>query len=202
MRSVQLLAAALLSLAVLTPPSARSAEIGRVAVAPGVVGLPATTSFTLEIRGTDFIEALDGGGLDITYDDSILSLDAVDIAPFWDVGFPAPTTPSGSIDNLFFLTTATAPASFSVAFVHFTAIANGTSPVTLVASTTNPFAADGRAEAVTLSDGTVTVPEPGVVTSLLAGCTLLAGIGLRTRSASRSISTRPMSTGGDADATI
>lgn len=195
MHSVWLLAVTLLSFVALAPMAANAADIGRVAVTPGIVGVPLTTSFTLEIRGTQFIEALDGGGLDVTYDDSIVSLDSIDVGPLWDVGVPAPSTPSGAIGDLFFLTTATAPASFPIAYLHFTAIASGTSPVSMVASTTNPFAANGRAEAVMLGDGTVMVPEPHVLPAFIAGCALLGLLNARTRSAANL-----MNEGGDVDA--
>lgn len=142
------------------------------------VGIGAT--FTIDIVGKDFANAIYGGGYDVRFDPTLLRLDKVAVPSFWELGYIEDTP--GPIDNVTgtkegvnFNTLAGRKGDFTTATLTFTALAGGTSAITLSASSAWPFADDNGEVAVSFKNGTVAaVPEPTSVAMVLAGLGLVA----------------------------
>lgn len=143
-----------------------------------LVGAPVV----VEVRGQGFSNAVVGGGFDLTFNPSIVSLDSVEIAVAeWEL-FSNP----GTIDNAAGTLTAVwfnafaAPlptGNFPVATLRFTALAPGVAGLQLLGNASFPFVSD-TVEVINVSYGggaiTVSVvPEPASAASLLLGLALL-----------------------------
>lgn len=138
------------------------------------------TTFTIDILGKGFANNIYGGGYDLSFDASILRLDKVVVPAIWELGYVEDTP--GPIDNVTgtkpgvnFNTLAGRKGDFTTATLTFTALAAGTSQITLSASPLWPFADDNGEVAVSFKNGTVAaVPEPTSVAMVLAGLGLVA----------------------------
>lgn len=141
------------------------------------------SSFSLTLEGTGFADVLDGGGLNFSFDPSILQVNSVVIDPKWEF-LPSPGTIdniAGSVDHIQFNTFANSiTGDFNIAIVNFQAIGVGTSALNLSLDDFNPFAAGGNLVAVTLNNSTVqAVPEASSAMMMLAGLGLLAAARFR-----------------------
>lgn len=136
------------------------------------------SSFSLTLEGTGFADVLDGGGLNFSFDPSILQVNSVVIDPKWEF-LPSPGTIdniAGTVDHIQFNTFANPIiGDFNIAVVNFQAIGAGTSALNLSLDDFNPFAAGGNLVAVAFDTATVQiVPEASTASMLLAGLGLLA----------------------------
>jgi hypothetical protein len=140
-------------------------------------------TFSVNILAADFDVVLDGGGLNIQYDPSIVQLNtAVVDTAVWD---PLLSGVNGTIDNtsgnitgLYFSSFANVTGDFSIATLEFTATALGISPLQLSHYDANPFASGGTVTPVTLNNGSIVVspvPLPAAGWLMLSGFGLLIG---------------------------
>ena len=139
------------------------------------VGFGAT--FIVDVNGAGFATELDGGGLNLSFDPTILQLKSVKLdTTEWNF-----SSDPGTISNLLGTVTGTQfnqfgkakIGSFAILGYEFQAIGPGTSALTLTEFGLNPFASGGDVVPTIFSPGSVTVmPEPA------AGWMLLAGIGV------------------------
>jgi len=164
------------------------ANAGTLSISPSNTEVGIGDIFNLDIKGSDFLDTIVGGGFDIAFNGAALELVSVTIDPSWEF---APS--GGVIDNAAgSLTDAsfnsfTTPRSgdFNVATLSFRAVAAGLWEVALAPSAVFVFS-DIAANEVTPLFGSaevlVVVPEPGVVAMMLGGLALL-GFALRGRKA-------------------
>lgn len=164
------------------------ANAGTMSISPPNSEVWIGTIFNLEVKGTDFLETIVGGGFDLAYNGAALELLSVTIKPSWEF------VPSGGIidnaagsltDASFNSFTTPRSGDFDVATLSFRAIAGGLWNVALAPSAVFVFS-DTSANAVTPLFGSaevlVVVPEPGMVAMTLAGLALL-GFAARARKA-------------------
>ena len=124
-------------------------------VTPGI-------TFTLDILATDFSEIL-GGGLAITVgNSSVLQVNSASYSsPFWEAVFSNDGTidpATGSVSDLGFGKFAGASGSFTIGSVSFTALASGTSELSLTEDTFNGgFTFSGDNVPITFSSSAITV---------------------------------------------
>ena len=120
------------------------------------------TTFTLDILATDFPEIL-GGGLAITVGNaSVLQINSASYSSlFWETVFSDNGTVdpvTGSVSRLGFGKFAGASRGFTIGSVSFTALASGTSDLSLTEDTfNNGFTFYGDNVPITFSSGTITV---------------------------------------------
>jgi len=134
--------------------------------------------FQVAISGSSFASNLDGGGLNLSFNRSVLEVQDVIIDPAsWDF-----FVDKGTIDNLagtvegiqFNQFGHPKVGSFNIAQVQFRAKDVGTSLLQLSEWDGNPFASGGEPVSVTFESGSLqVVPEPGSAWLLLAGLALL-----------------------------
>lgn len=164
-------------------------QAATVAVEPETQNLMIGDLFTVSVVGQEFDIALDAGGLDITFDGSVirpaLQTDLSNREQVISYGAAWNTTPVAqigdqAIENLFFFADSAPSESFEIATIWFKAIGNGQSAIDLTESQLNPFAGAGAALAVTLEDGSVNVvPLPAAF--WLFGSALLGIFGVSNR---------------------
>jgi hypothetical protein len=128
-------------------------------------------NFFVDIVGTDFTSALDGGGLDVSFDATVINYVGISFDPMWNlltgVGSVDNTSSTGLVDDIEFNQLAFPPATladFTIATLEFTTIDVGSSFISLALGS-NPFAYDAAIVPVTLGDDinvdvTAVVPEP------------------------------------------
>jgi hypothetical protein len=130
--------------------------------------------FSINIVGQDFTVAnlpvggngfLDGGGINLTYDKSVVEVTSILIAAIWD---PAFSFPPFVIDNSvgsaspvnFGTASACCNGDFDIATIAFHAVGLGTSQLRLTENADNPFGSGGIRVPVAFGIGSVTVvPE-------------------------------------------
>lgn len=166
---------------------ASAANIGWEA-APTTIAINDT--FTLDILGSGFVSDVDGGGVNIAYDSSILNVVSVSIdQTVWNFG---PTgIDVGTIDNIFGTVDGimvnrsdvqtTLTGNFTVASIMFTAVGNGTSTLGLTEYLLNPWASGGTLINPAMASGSVTVgaavvPIPAAAWLFGSGLLFFAGI--------------------------
>jgi hypothetical protein len=140
-------------------------------------------TINVDVLATDFDVVLDGGGLNIHYDPSIVQLnDVVVDTTVWD---PMLSGVNGGIDNasgditgLYFNSFENVSGDFPIATLEFTATALGDSPLLLYQYDSNPFASGGAVTQVIFENGSINVspvPLPAAAWLLLSGLGLLIG---------------------------
>jgi hypothetical protein len=140
-------------------------------------------SFSVNITATDFDVVLDGGGLNIHYDPSIVQLNSASVdTTTWD---PDLSRIHGGIDNssgyltgLIFNSFEDVTGNFSIATLDFTAVGIGESALELATYGLNPFASGGTLTPVTLTNGSINVapvPLPAAAWLMLSGLGILIG---------------------------
>lgn len=155
-----------------------SFDTDTLTVAPG-------ESFSLNLRATDFTNAVLGGGFGLSFDPGVLRLDSVVIPASWEFARNGGLidNPSGTLSDAYFATNNPVAGDVKLATLTFTAINVGQSLVTPLANTLQPFVEDGALEATLptyhFATVTVAVPEPGALALMLAGG--LAAARLRSR---------------------
>lgn len=148
-------------------------------------------SFSLNILGSGFISNVDGGGVNFSYDSSILNVTSVSIdGSVWDFGSAGISTGvidngAGTVDGIMVNTFSDVIGSFDVATIQFLAIGSGTSALNLAEYALNPWASGGSLINPIMAGSSLTVlqsvPVPAAV--WLFGSGLLGLIGLARRKA-------------------
>ena len=142
--------------------------------------------FTLDIVGIGFIENVDGGGINLAFDGSVLNVLSVTIdETVWDFGNTGISTgvldnTSGTIDGLMVNAFSDVTGDFTVTSIEFQAIGFGSTLLTLSEFTLNPWASGGSVINPGYIDGSVTV-VPVPVAAWLFGSGLISLIGLARR---------------------
>ena len=151
---------------------------GRMVITPSATTTTPGSSFSVAVTGADFTDDVIGGGFNLSFDPTRLSLDSVFIEPSWEFARNGGLVDnaSGTLSDAYFNTFSTPRSgNFAVATLTFTAKTPGTSMLTLAASPDFPFA-NVLAEVIDVSFGSArvtAVPEPATWATLLAGVALL-----------------------------
>ncbi|HMY38541.1 MAG TPA: cohesin domain-containing protein [Marinagarivorans sp.] len=140
--------------------------------------------FSVDVLGKGFTTALDAGGVNLSFDSTILAIadssklplgvsNSVQFKSPWTLTF-APSISDGSLNDALFFADSAPSGNFSIFTVWFEATAPGTSPLTLTESTLNPFAGAGGGLAVSLTNAQVSVvPLPPTAWLFASGLVLL-----------------------------
>ncbi len=138
-------------------------------------------TFTLDLIGTEFTDIVDGGGVNLFFDSSVLGVNSVTVdTSVWE-WFDDPGTidnTAGTISEIQFASFFGTTGDFAIATIEFSAIGAGISDLILTESLLNPFASGGLPLdlPVTFLTGSVTVtavPLPAAFWLLLGGLGML-----------------------------
>ncbi len=146
-------------------------------------------SFSLNILGSGFTSNVDGGGVNFSYDSSILNVTSVSInGSVWDFGGAGISTGvidngAGTVDGVMVNTFGAVTGDFTVATIQFMAIGTGTSALSLIEYALNPWASGGSLINPIMEDGSLTVVQtvPVPAAFWLFGSGLLGLIGFAKR---------------------
>lgn len=167
---------------------ATSAQAQTVTAVPSLSQVQLGDAFTVAIQATGFVDRIVGGGYNIAFDPSLLRLDGIDIPSSWE--FTRSTglldAASGTVSDVFFNTfAAPVKGDFLTSTLRFTALASGTSAITLSDSPSFPFGnEDALPVAINFVNGSVTVaavPEPQTLSLMLAGMAIVGVVAARRR---------------------
>lgn len=163
--------------------AASSAHAATVSFSSPNVNVLAGDTFSIDVLGNFTVdEAIEGGGLNLSFDPTVLAVDSVTVNEALFDFFVLPGTPdnaTGKVTDTVFNTFAGASGGgFLIATYNFTAKAPGLSPLTLTESSANPFssAAAGSSLNVAFTGATVTVeavPLPAAIWLLTSGMGLM-----------------------------
>lgn len=131
-------------------------------------------TFTVDLLASGFPNKIFGGGYNLAFDASILQLDDITFPSNWEFLTSKGSTVGGNVTDVFFNTfSAPIAGDFLTSTLKFTAIASGTSNITVSESPSFPFGDEfSNAVSVTYVGGVANVaavPEPGSVALMLAG---------------------------------
>lgn len=154
---------------------------------PAAIAINVGDTFSLTLKGQDFVTGLDGGSFDLFFNTAVLQADSVTVdSSTWN--FIA--TP-GSIDNIngkieytdfAQIGSNTINTLFNFATFSFTAIGSGDSAISLAVNSAGPFSSNAIEISPNFSAPTVTVqpvPVPGAI--LLFGTGLISLLGFNRR---------------------
>lgn len=145
-------------------------------------------TFTIDIIGNNFVCNVDGGGVNFTFDSSILNVVSVSIdETVWDFGGFGINTgtidnTNGTLDGLMVNTFANVTGDFVVATIEMQAVAGGSSSLLLSEYVLNPWGSAGNLINPDFIGGTVnvsSVPVPAAVWLMGSGLIGLAGFSRR-----------------------
>lgn len=153
--------------------SATATEAATVRFDPSSLTVNLGNIFSMDIIAEDFTTTTEGGGLSLSFDESIVNVNSVALdTSVWEF-FTDPGTinnGTGLVSDMIFASFAGRTGNFDIGTVFFTAIGPGTSNLGLTSSLLNPFAGGGEVIPVTLTDGSVSVvPLPAALWFLLSG---------------------------------
>lgn len=141
--------------------------------------------FSLNIAGSGFTSNVDGGGVNISYDSSILNVLSVSIDEVvWDFGVTGISegtidNVAGTVNGIMVNTFADVSGSFDVATIQFQAIGSGTSVLALTEFALNPWASGGAMINPIMEDSSLTVSAIPIPPALwLFGSGLLGLVGM------------------------
>jgi hypothetical protein len=161
--------------------SATSVLANTVTFNPSVSNVQLNDIFTVDIVGTDFTSGTDGGGVNVSFDPSILNVLSVSLDSVWDIWADTGTidNTSGTVTGIDFATFSNLPSSFTIGTLQLKATGTGSSTLGLTESFgIGGFALGGSSQTVSFQDGTVnvsTVPLPASVFLLLSGLLPMLG---------------------------
>lgn len=136
-------------------------------------------SFAVQVRGTGFADTVIGGGFGFAYNPAVLSLNSISInRTVWEFAASAGLhdAASGTVSDIYFASfngVVPSGGAFDIATFNFTALAEGTSALTLAPSTDFPWVNSSvEVMSVAYGGGTVqvgAVPEPATWASFGLG---------------------------------
>lgn len=146
--------------------------------------------FTLDIIGTDFLSNVDGGGVNIAFDETVLNVLSVTIDEVvWDFGGAGISTgtinnTAGTVNGIMVNTFANVSGDFVVASIQMQAAAGiSLSSLVLTEYALNPWASGGSGINPAFVDGNVAVVVPVPAAVWLFGSGLLGLFGVAKRKA-------------------
>ncbi len=185
-----LLATALLAASLTVSLSAHAS--GTLQLNPAASTVNAGEAIVIDVSGAGFTDKVVGGGLSLSFNPAVLSLQSVSIDTVtWEFVSSGGLidNASGTLSDVYFnsFKPVLPTGDFNVARLTFTAKADGTSPITLSASGGFPFAND-QVELIDVNylNASVqvgAVPEPASVAMMLSGLAGLVGWQRRRRAA-------------------
>ncbi len=141
-------------------------------------------TFSLDVVGNGF-PATEGGGVDISFDASIVHVLGVTLDPVWTFTLANSVgtidNVAGTVSNISVGALPGVPTgSFTVATVEFQAMGLGSTMLSMTEPSNNPWGSGGSAIGVSFDPGTVSVvPIPAALWMFGSGLIGLAGIGRR-----------------------
>lgn len=153
--------------------SATVTEAAMVRFDPSSLTVNLGNVFSMDIIAEGFTTTTEGGGLNLSFDQSIVNVNSVSLdATVWE--FFTTTgivnNGTGTVSDMIFASFAGRTGNFDIGTVFFTAIGPGTSNLGLTSSLLNPFAGGGEVIPVTFTNGSVSVvPLPAALWFLLSG---------------------------------
>ncbi len=142
--------------------------------------------FSVDVIGTNFIDNVDGGGVNIGFDSGVLNVLSVSInETVWDFGGSGISTGAidnavGTVSNVMVNAASNVNGDFVVASIQFQVIGNGSSALSLTEFALNPWANGGYAINPVFVDETFsTIPVPAAVWLFGSGLIGLIGIAKR-----------------------
>jgi hypothetical protein len=155
---------------------------GSVVLSPVSSSVEVGSTFSVMVNGVGFTDNVVGGGFNLSFNPLVLSLNSVSInTAVWEFASSGGLidNPSGTLVDVYFNSNqAVLPTgNFPIATLNFSALAEGSSALTLAASPDFPFAND-NIEIINVSFGTGTVsvtavPEPSTWATLALGLGVL-----------------------------
>lgn len=148
--------------------------------------------FSLDVVGQGFVSNVDGGGIDLTFDSSVLNVLSVTIDELvWDFGGAGINTGTidnvaGTVNGIMVNTFSNVTGDFTVATIQFQTIGGigSTSGLTLTEYALNPWASGGSAINPTFVGGNVSVvPVPAAVWLFGSGLIALTSLARRKQKA-------------------
>ncbi|ARN75733.1 VPLPA-CTERM sorting domain-containing protein [Oceanicoccus sagamiensis] len=139
--------------------------------------------FTLDIVGSDFSSNVDGGGVNILFDASVLNVLSVSIdGGYWDFFNDTGTINNGvgTVNGIMVNAFSSVIGDFTVASVEFQAIGTGVTDLTLNEFSLNPWASSGSLIDHNYINGSVTVSSvPVPAAAWLFGSALIGLAGIK-----------------------
>ncbi len=140
--------------------------------------------FNLDIIGTGFTTNVDGGGVNLSFDQTVLNVLSVNIdESVWNIGSAGIIdNAAGMVDRIIVDTSTTVSGDFVVATIEFEAIGLGNSWLRLTELATNPWTSGGNLISPEFIDTTVAVtavPVPAAVWLFGSGLLGLFGFAKR-----------------------
>lgn len=151
-----------------------------VGFAPDTLMAKPGDTFSIDIVGSNFDMVLDGGGLNMQFDPTVVAVTGVTIdSTVWD---PSLSGINGNIDNsvgnisgIFFNSFVDRTGDFRIATIDFLAKDPGLAQLVLSEFDMNPFASGGQVTPVDFVPGDVqVVPLPGAAWLMISGLGFLA----------------------------
>lgn len=153
--------------------SVPATEAATVRFEPVTSSVNLTDVFSMKIVGENFASPIEGGGLNLSFNPTILSVNSVALdTGVWEflTSIGPINNAVGTVSDIVFNSFAGRSGNFDIGTVSFTAQGLGNSDLVLTASTLNPFASGGALFPVTLTNGAVTVvPIPAALWLLISG---------------------------------
>ncbi|MBI3546206.1 MAG: hypothetical protein HY081_06390 [Gammaproteobacteria bacterium] len=163
------------------------AQAALVSFSPSSNTVTLGQSFSMNIMGNFSTgETIEGGGLDLVFSPTVLSVSNVTINTALFDFFSIPGTinnSTGTVSGILFNTFAGANGNFLIATVDFTAKASGNSSLLLSQSALNPFSSSSAGASLNVayqpaSVTVTTVPIPAAIWLMLSGLGLM-GFGVK-----------------------
>lgn len=138
--------------------------------------------FTVDIIGTDFIDNVDGGGVNLSFDQNVLNVLSISIdESVWDFGSSGIDTgtvnnAAGTVSGIMVNTFSSVTGDFLIASLEVQAISDGVSLLGLTEFGGNPWASGGSMINPDFVNNSITisgVPLPGSFWLMISGLGLL-----------------------------
>jgi hypothetical protein len=169
-----------LLLALAATLSISAAQAQSLSLTPSTKSVKVGDTFSIDVVADGFANPITGGGFNLEFAPTILRLDSVSVPSSWFFRSGGLIdAASGTVSDVSFGTISSPPSgTFLTATLNFSAIAEGTSALKLMASGPQPFFEDLAQEPLPVSfrTGSITVtsvPEPSSIALALAGVLLV-----------------------------